>query len=376
MRRRDEVTDFTAADRQYMAHALRLAKRGLFSTGPNPRVGCVIVRNGQLVGEGWHRRAGEPHAEINALAAAGQAARGAILYVTLEPCCHHGRTPPCTTALLSAGITRVIAACKDPNPRVAGQGLEQLTAAGITTRHGLMAEQAQTLNPGFFKRMRTGLPYVRCKLAMSLDGRTAMASGESRWITAAAARGDVHRLRARSDGLLTGHGTVLADDPQLTARDVDTSWDLVQPCRLVLDSRLRIPKQARMLQEPGKVAVLYAHHDRRRAQDLTAAGAELWPIEPDSDGRVELRQALTAIGNAEINELLVEAGPTLSGALLQADLIDELVVYIAPHLMGDEARPLLRLPGLVRMAERIPITITDMRALGPDLRLTARLEKG
>ncbi|MCO6441525.1 MAG: bifunctional diaminohydroxyphosphoribosylaminopyrimidine deaminase/5-amino-6-(5-phosphoribosylamino)uracil reductase RibD [Nitrococcus mobilis] len=359
-----------------MAHALQLAERGLFSTGSNPRVGCVIVRDGRLVGAGWHRQAGEPHAEINALAAAGQAARGATLYVTLEPCCHHGRTPPCTAALLSAGITRVVAACKDPNPRVAGQGLEQLAAAGITTHHGLMAEQAQTLNSGFFKRMHTGLPYVRCKLAMSLDGRTAMASGESRWITAAAARSDVHRLRARSDGLLTGRGTVLIDDPQLTARDVDTPWDLVQPCRLVLDSRLRLPKQARMLQEPGKVAVLYAHYDRRRAQDLTAAGAELWPIEPDSGGRVELHQALTAIGNAGINELLVEAGPTLSGALLQAGLLDELVVYIAPHLMGHEARPLLRLPGLARMAERIPITITDMRALGPDLRLTARLEKG
>lgn len=370
------MTEFTAVDQQYMARALRLAERGLFSTGPNPRVGCVVVRDGQLVGEGWHRRAGEPHAEVNALAAAGQAARGATVYVTLEPCCHHGRTPPCTEALLNAGIKRVVAACKDPNPRVAGQGLEQLAGAGIATSLGLMAVQAQALNPGFFKRMRTGLPYVRCKLAMSLDGRTAMASGESRWITAATARRDVHRLRARSDGILTGSGTLLADDPQLTVRDVDTPWDLVQPCRFVLDSRLRMPVSARILQAPGRVVVLYSQHDPQRAQDLIAAGAELWPIEPDSAGRVEPRQALAAIGAAGINELLVEAGPTLSGVLLQTGLLDELVVYLAPHLMGHEARPLLLLPGLADLADRIPVTITDMRAVGPDLRLTARLEKG
>ncbi|MDN5849954.1 MAG: bifunctional diaminohydroxyphosphoribosylaminopyrimidine deaminase/5-amino-6-(5-phosphoribosylamino)uracil reductase RibD [Nitrococcus sp.] len=358
-----------------MARALRLAERGLFSTAPNPRVGCVIARNGQVVGEGWHRRAGEAHAEVNALAAAGAAARGATAYVTLEPCCHQGRTPPCTDALLSAGIKRVIAACKDPNPRIAGQGLDQLARAGVATRHGLLAAQAQALNPGFFKRMRTGLPYVRCKLAMSLDGRTAMASGESRWITAAPARRDVHRLRARSDGILTGSGSILADDPQLTVREVNTPWDLVQPCRFVLDSRLRMPSRARILQEPGRVVVLYSQHDRQRAENLTAAGAELWPIEPDPSGRVEPKEALAAIGQAEVNELLIEAGPSLSGVLLQSGFVDELVIYIAPHLMGHEARPLLLLPGLVGLAERIPVTITDMRCVGPDLRLTARLEK-
>ncbi|MDN5869866.1 MAG: bifunctional diaminohydroxyphosphoribosylaminopyrimidine deaminase/5-amino-6-(5-phosphoribosylamino)uracil reductase RibD [Nitrococcus sp.] len=360
-----------------MARALRLAKRGLFSTAPNPRVGCVIVRNGQLVGEGWHRRAGEAHAEVNALAAAaaGEAARGATAYVTLEPCCHHGRTPPCTEALLGAGIKRVVAACKDPNPRIAGQGLAQLADYGITTGHGLMAAQAQGLNPGFFKRMRSGLPYVRCKLAMSLDGRTAMASGESRWITATPARRDVHRLRARSDGILTGSGSIMADDPQLNAREVNTPWDLVQPCRFVLDSRLRMPSHARILQEPGRVVVLYSQHDRQRAENLTAAGAELWPIAPDPSGRVEPKKALAAIGEAGVNELLIEAGPSLSGVLLQAGLVDELVIYIAPHLMGHEARPLLLLSGLVGLAERIPVTITDMRCVGPDLRLTARLEK-
>ena len=369
------MTEFTAVDHQYMARALRLAERGRFATDPNPRVGCVIVHDGRRVGEGRHRRAGEPHAEVNALTAAGQAARGATLYVTLEPCCHHGRTPPCTEALLNAGIKRVIAACQDPNPQVSGQGLEQLAAAGIATDQGLMAAQAQALNPGFFKRMRTGLPYVRCKLAMSLDGRTATASGASRWITAATARRDVHRLRARSGGILTGSGTILADDPQLTVRDGETPGDGMQPRRFVLDSRLRLPAHARMLQEPGRVVVLYSQHDRQRAQNLLAAGAELWPIEPDCAGRVEPRQALAAIGAAGVNELLVEAGPTLSGALLQAGLIDELVVYVAPHLMGHEGRPLLRLPGLVGLADRIPLTITDMRAVGPDLRLTARLEK-
>lgn len=369
------MTEFTAVDHRYMARALRLAERGLFATDPNPRVGCVIVRDGRLVGEGWHHRAGEPHAEVNALTAAGQAARGATLYVTLEPCCHHGRTPPCTEALLNAGIKRVIAACKDPNPRVSGQGLEQLAAAGIATDQGLMAAQAQGLNPGFFKRMRTGLPYVRCKLAMSLDGRTATASGESRWITAATARRDVHRLRARSGGILTGRGTILADDPQLTVRDGDIPGDRVQPRRFVLDSRLRMPDHARILQETGSVVVLYSQHHQQRAQNLLAAGAGLCPIEPDAAGRVAPRQALAAIGEAGVNELLVEAGPTLSGALLQAGLIDELVVYIAPHLMGHEGRSLLLLPGLIGLADRIPVTITDIRAVGPDLRLTARLGK-
>lgn len=368
------MTEFTAIDQQYMARALRVAERGVCSTDPNPRVGCVIVRDDQLVGEGWHRRAGEPHAEVNALAEAGCRAHGATLYVTLEPCAHHGRTPPCTEALLSAGIKRVIAACKDPNPRVAGQGLEQLASAGIATCHGLMAAQAQALNPGFFKRLRTGRPYVRCKLAMSLDGRTAMASGESRWITGAAARRDVHRLRARSGGVLTGSGTIMADDPQLTVRDVDTPCEPMQPWRLVLDSRLRMSSHARILKESGRIVVLYAQHDRQRAERLTAAGAELWPVEPDSAGRVELRQALAAIGQSGVNELLVEAGPTLNGALLQSGVIDELVVYIAPHLMGHEARPLLLLPGLVGLADRIPVTITDVRSVGPDLRLTACLE--
>ena len=367
------MTDFTAVDQQHMARALCLAERGLFSTSPNPRVGCVIVREGQVVGEGWHRRAGEAHAEVNALAVASEAARGATAYVTLEPCCHYGRTPPCTEALLQAGIKRVIVASQDPNPRVAGQGLAQLAAAGALTQHGLMAEQAEALNPGFFKRMRTGLPYVRCKLAMSLDGRTAMASGESRWITATTARGDVHRLRARSDGILTGRGTIVADDPQLTAREVNGAWDMVQPRRFVLDSQLRIPAQARVLQGPDKVVLLYTCSGRRGSEEL--AGAELWPIAADSSGRVDPHQALAAIGEAQINEVLVEAGPTLSGVLLQRELIDELVVYIAPHFMGHEAQPLLLLPGLVRLADRIPVKITDLRAVGSDLRLTARLEK-
>lgn len=369
------VTDFTAHDHDYMARALRLAERGLYSTDPNPRVGCVIVRDGRVVAEGWHRRAGEPHAESHALAQAGDLAHGATVYVTLEPCCHHGRTPPCTEALMAAGVERVVAATVDPNPRVAGQGLERLAAAGIVSHHGLMAAQTQALNPGFFKRMRTGLPYIRCKLAMSLDGRTAMASGESRWITSSAARRDVHRLRARSGGILSASATILADNPRMTARDVEAPWGLIQPHRFVLDSGLRMPSHARILQEPGRTVVLHNQRHPQREQELIAAGAELWPSKPDAAGRVDLYRALAAIGQEGINELLVEAGPTLSGILLQRGLVDELVVYIAPHLMGHEGRPLLLLPGLVGMTDRVILSITEVRTVGSDLRLTATLEK-
>ena len=353
-----------AGDLRWMAHALRLARRGLYTTDPNPRVGCVLVRDDVLVGEGWHQRAGEPHAEIHALRAAGARARGATAYVTLEPCCHQGRTPPCSRALIEAGVARVVAAMEDPNPRVAGQGLAQLQAAGIETAVGVLADAAGALNPGFVQRMRRGRPWVRCKLAMSLDGRTAMASGESQWITGAAARADVHRLRARSSAMLTGIGTVLADDPSLTAR-LPAAEAVLQPLRVVLDPALRMPPSARMLALPGGTLVLTrdAGSDRARAEVAAV---------PAGPGGLDLAAVLELLGHREINEVMVEAGATLAGALLGQGLVDELVLYLAPHVMGDGARGLFHLPGLAAMRDRIELEITDLRAVGRDWRITAR----
>ncbi len=368
--------NFTAADHEWMARALRQARRGLYTTDPNPRVGCVLVRDGEVVGEGWHRKAGEPHAERIALAAAGDRARGAAAYVTLEPCSHHGRTPPCADALVEAGVTRVVAAMEDPNPLVAGRGLARLREAGIETRMGLMADQAEALNPGFVKRMRHGLPWVRCKLAMSLDGRTAMASGESVWITGEAARRDVQFLRARSSAILTGIGTVLADDPSLNVRlgadelpGVESPAYLRQPVRVVLDSALRIPESARLLSLPGETWIFHAHGDAAKAERLAhRQGVSLIELAAGLD----LPEVLRELALREINEVLIEAGPTLAGAALTAGVIDELVFYMAPHLMGHQARGLFHLPGLDRMDQRRPLTITDLRAVGRDWRITAR----
>ena len=359
--------DVSRDDHRHMARALRLAERGLYTTDPNPRVGCVLVNVGEVVGEGWHRRAGEAHAEINALAMAGERASGATAYITLEPCCHHGRTPPCSEALIKAGVTRVVAAMQDPNPQVAGQGLAQLQKAGIETLGGVLQIQAEALNPGFIKRMKTGRPFVRGKLAMSLDGRTAMASGESQWITGEDARRDVQRLRARSSAIVTGIGTVLADDPSLTAR-VDA--DVGQPLRVILDSRLQMPVSARMLALPGRTLVLTANDDAQKAAALRDAGAEV-AVLAENQGRVDLSAALDLLAKRDINEVLVEAGATLCGAFLQAGLFDELVVYMAPVLLGHQARDLLMLPGLENMRDRIQLEITDMRAVGQDWRITA-----
>ena len=355
-----------------MARALRLATRGLYTTDPNPRVGCVLVHAGQVVGEGWHVQAGAGHAEINALAQAGERARGSTAYVTLEPCCHHGRTPPCTDALIAAGVSRVVIGMQDPNPQVAGQGVQALQAAGIDVTTGVLAEQVATLNPGFIRRMQSGRPWVRCKLAMSLDGRTAMASGESRWITGEAARLDVHRLRARASAILTGIDTVLADDPSLTSRlDGD---EVRQPLRVVLDSRLRLSPQARLLSLPGDTLVLTTSKDVGRHEALINAGAEVVRL-PKEGKRLDLKRVLGLLGERELNEVHVEAGPTLSGALLQAGLVDELVIYVAPHLMGDDARGLFSLPGLAAMEHRIELNITDMRAVGEDWRITATVKQ-
>ncbi|HEX5515923.1 MAG TPA: bifunctional diaminohydroxyphosphoribosylaminopyrimidine deaminase/5-amino-6-(5-phosphoribosylamino)uracil reductase RibD [Gammaproteobacteria bacterium] len=365
---------FSADDHRFMARALQLAERGLWTTRPNPRVGCVIVRDGAVVGEGAHLRAGEGHAEVLALAAAGAAAQGATAYVTLEPCSHHGRTPPCAEALVAAGVTRVVAAMQDPNPRVAGQGLARLQAAGIATATGLLAAEAEALNKGFVRRMRDGRPYVRCKLAASLDGRTALASGESKWITSAAARRDVHRLRAGSDAIITGSGTVRADDPALTVRDVALPelWP-GQPLRVVLDSNLTTPPDAAIVRGEGKTLILHAAEAPARAAALLQAGARVERI-PAAAAGLDLQAVLARLAALEINEVLVEAGPTLAGGFVQAGLVDELVVYLAPHLMGHEGSPLLQLAGIATMDARLPLRIMDVRMVGEDLRVCARPE--
>lgn len=361
-------------DRLYMARALQLAARGMDTTRPNPRVGCVIVRDGEIVGEGWHQQAGGPHAEIHALYAAGDKSRGATAYVTLEPCCHHGRTPPCSQALIDAGIARVVVAMQDPNPQVAGQGLTQLAAAGIDTQSGLLEAEAEALNPGFISRMRRGRPWVRSKLAMSLDGRTAMASGESKWITGESARADVQRWRARSCAILTGAGTVLADDPSLTVREAGFP-DNLQPLRVILDPYLSTPPSARMLGLPGHTLILTSSDEEAETaalmKGLVNAGAEVIRLECRGDA-LDLPAVLDFLGGRQINEVLLETGATLSGAMLEQGLIDEMLIYLAPHLMGDSARGLFHLPGLGEMSQRIQLDIIELRAVGQDWRITAK----
>lgn len=359
---------FTAQDHEYMARAIQLAKRGLYTTDPNPRVGCVIVNEGKIVGEGWHEKAGEAHAEINALKAAGDQARGATAYVTLEPCCHHGKTPPCSDALIAAGINRVIAAMQDPHDKVAGKGLQQLKNAGIDTQVGLMQAQAEALNPGFIKRMRTGKPYVRVKLAMSVDGRTAMASGQSKWITSDAARADVQHWRARSSAIMTGVGTVLADDPSMTAR---VNGEELATTRVVIDSNLSMSESAKMLSLPGHTIIMTTCDEDDEISRLQGAGAEVIDV-PAKHGSVDLGAVLDELGKEGYNEILLETGATLSGAMLQAGLIDEMIIYMAPCLMGSEARPLFSLAGIESMDQKINLDISDIRVLGKDIRLLAK----
>ncbi|MDG4554940.1 MAG: bifunctional diaminohydroxyphosphoribosylaminopyrimidine deaminase/5-amino-6-(5-phosphoribosylamino)uracil reductase RibD [Candidatus Competibacter sp.] len=359
----------SADDYRYMARALTLARRGLYGTDPNPRVGCVLVQDNAVVGEGWHERAGEAHAEIIALEAAGDRARGATAYVTLEPCCHHGRTPPCTDALLQAGIARMVAAMPDPNPQVAGKGLKQLRDAGVSVDCGLLEAEARALNPGFIQRMTQDRPFVRVKLAMSLDGRTALVSGESQWLTGEAARQDVQRLRARASAILTGIGTLLADDPSLNVRLPDAAR---QPPRVILDTGLRTPPTARTLRLPGSVLIFTAVADTALQVPLRAAGAEV-VVTPHAEQGLNLHAVMAELARRECNELHVECGPTLAGALLQARLVDELVVYMAPLLLGDKARGLFELPTLTRMRDRWELEIVEMQAVGWDWRLTLRL---
>ncbi len=359
--------DMPEDDIRYMAQAIRLARRGLNTTSPNPRVGCVIVSNGVVVAEAWHGRAGQPHAEALALAEAGESLKGATAYVTLEPCSHHGRTPPCAAALVSAGVTRVVAATEDPNPLVSGRGFALLREAGIEVRSGVLAAEATALNAGFFSRMQRGRPRVICKLAMSLDGRTAMASGDSKWITAEAAREDVQRLRAQSCAIISGIGTVLADDPRLDVRAFGA--EARQPLRVIVDSTLRTPPDARLLAPPGKALLVYAQCDSLAAEKLAASDAELLRL-PDGQGRVALPALLEALAERGCNEVLLEAGAALSGAFAQAALIDEYRIYMAPVLLGSSARPLLELP-FERMSERLQLHITAIDAVGEDWRISA-----
>jgi diaminohydroxyphosphoribosylaminopyrimidine deaminase/5-amino-6-(5-phosphoribosylamino)uracil reductase len=360
-------------DAFYMARAINLAKRGRYTTDPNPCVGCVLVKDDAVIGEGWHVEAGLGHAEIAALknlqdanGLPGAESKGATAYVTLEPCSHQGRTPPCCDALIKAGISRVVAAMQDPNPLVSGRGLEKLKAAGIEVSCGVLQDDALALNRGFIKRMTENRPFVRSKLAMSLDGRTAMASGESKWITSAEARADVHRLRAESSAILTGINTVLADDPALNAR-VDKP--VLQPVRVVLDTHLNMPVTAKMATLPGRSLILTCAEDQQKQQRLQQSGFEVYQL-PGNNGRLDLQAVMDFLSRQQINELLVEAGSVLNGALLAEGLVDEYVIYMAPCILGDQGRGLFKLPGLQQMADKKQLTLRDVRQVGSDLKLT------
>lgn len=360
---------YSQVDYQFMSRAIKLAARGLYTTDPNPRVGCVIVRDGDIIGEAWHVRAGEAHAEVNAIKQAGNNTENATAYISLEPCSHTGRTPPCTDALLAAKISRVVAAMQDPNPRVAGSGVQQLREAGLQVEVGLLEAEARALNPGYIKRMSTGRPLVRNKLAMSLDGRTAMDDGESKWITSEAARLDVQRLRARSSAIVTGVGTVLADDPSMTVRLEGAER---QPLRVIIDTNLSTPLNAKILKGPGKTLIVTCSDDQAMTNQLISAGAEVKQLPSHGEGgSVDLQAVLDLLADMHINEVLLETGATLSGAMLEAELIDELVIYMAPVIMGNEARGLYRLPHLQSMQDKIQLEITDTRVIGSDLRITA-----
>ncbi len=364
----------------WMARALELARRGLYTTDPNPRVGCVLVKDQRLVGEGFHERAGEPHAEVHALRQAGEAARGATAYVTLEPCSHQGRTGPCVVALVAAGVARVVVAMADPNPAVAGRGLALLREAGIEVEVGVLEEQARELNPGFIMRMDHGRSFVRLKMAMSLDGRTAMRSGESQWITGPQALREVQRLRARSSAVLTGVESIIFDNSRLTVRPEQAELDGVelipgrQPLRVVVDTHLRLPEAAACLTEPGRtlVATIEDHDSERRAR-LEGAGAEVVALPADGNGRVDLHALLRHLADVEqANEVLLETGATLAGAMLDAGLVDEMQLFVAPTLLGGDARPLFQLAGIETMAQQRGLEILDIRAVGNDWRIIAR----
>ncbi len=369
--------NFDTQDYCYMAEALKLAEKGRYSTHPNPRVGCLIVNDNAVVGRGWHKQAGGPHAEIEALNEAGDQANGATCYVTLEPCCHYGRTGPCVKALIEMGIKRVVIAMEDPNPQVFGEGIAQLTSAGVQVQVGLMREQSQNLNKGFISRMQRKRPYVRCKLAMSIDGRTAMASGESQWITGPEARADVQRLRGQSDAIITGCGTVLTDEPSMQVRwqELEAAGDLElplekhdQPMRVVFDSQLKVSPRAKIFSPPGVTLVVTSEtsSDRYIAYENRGISVEAFPAKKG----VDIQGVLTYLSQRQINEVLLEAGSTLSGAFLQAQMVDEVVIYMASTLMGSSAKPLFELP-IDTMGKAVSLEIQEITAVGQDWRISA-----
>ncbi len=361
---------FTPADREFMARALGLAERGLFTTTPNPRVGCVMVRDGEVVGEGFHERAGEPHAEARALAAAGRRAAGATVYVTLEPCSHHGRTPPCADALIAARVRRVVAAMRDPNPKVAGEGFARLRSAGVEVASGLLEDEARELNVGFVSRLARARPWIRLKVAATLDGRTAAANRQSQWITGEASRRDGHRWRARACAVLTGIGTVKDDDPRLTVREVATTR---QPLKVLVDSRLELPLDARIL-EGGNLLVAAGVADRGRIAALRAKGAEVVVL-PNAAGKVELAELMRELARRELNEIHVEAGVKLNGSLVAAGVVDELLIYLAPGLLGDGGSGMFNLPSIQRLDQRLDLRLLDVERLGDDVRIRARFAR-
>jgi diaminohydroxyphosphoribosylaminopyrimidine deaminase/5-amino-6-(5-phosphoribosylamino)uracil reductase len=365
------MSEFSAEDNRHMAEALRLAELGLYTTDPNPRVGAVVVKDGKVVGRGFHKLAGEAHAEVLALQEAGAAAKGATLYVTLEPCAHEGKTPPCADAVVKSGVARVVAAMTDPNPLVSGKGFEKLKAAGIRAEEGLMAPQAKALNPGFISRMTRGRPWVRTKLAASMDGRTALANGESKWISCDASREDVHRWRARSSAVLTGIGTLLADDPTFTVR-LPGKWR--QPMKVIVDTNLSTPANAKVFAlNPDLVYIATGVDDPEEHEPLNAIGANV-QVFPERRGFMDLKSILETLAELECNEVLMEAGAGMNGALLEAGLVDELILYMCPSLLGDKARGMFSLPGISSMDERRGLEIVDARMFDKDLRLILRPE--
>ncbi len=358
---------FSENDHRFMSQALQLAERGLYTTMPNPRVGCVIVRDGAVIGGGWTQPAGQDHAEIQAIKHCASDPRGATAYVTLEPCSHFGRTPPCADALLKAGLSRVVVAMQDPNPKVAGRGVQRLEAHGVEVASGLMEAEARRLNPGFISRMTRGRPWVTLKIAASLDGRTALSNGVSQWITGEGARSDVQRHRARSCVILTGVGTVLADDPQMTVRELDTGR---QPLRVVVDSHLRISPEARVLLG-GNTLIACLSGQEDKAAILRNMGVAVLEL-PAFNGKICLASLMRALAEREINEVLVEAGATLNGSLLQRELADELLLYYAPMLLGNDARGMFALPPLTDMGQRVGLDILSLDRVGQDIRIRAR----
>jgi diaminohydroxyphosphoribosylaminopyrimidine deaminase/5-amino-6-(5-phosphoribosylamino)uracil reductase len=363
---RPATPGFSALDHLHMAQALRLAERGAYTARPNPMVGCVLAHGERVVGEGWHVRAGGPHAEVHALQAAGDDARGATAYVTLEPCAHTGRTGPCAEALVAAGVARVVAAMRDPFPQVDGAGFDRLRAAGIAVESGLMEAQARALNRGFLSRIERGRPWVRIKLATSLDGRTALASGESKWISGEDSRRDVQHWRARAGAIVTGAGTVLADDPSLTVR-LEDGIDFEPPLRVVLDPGLATIARGRVRE--GNAPTLYVHApDVKRPRRFEAQMASA----PMQGGRFDLAAVLALLAARQVNDVLVEAGATLAGAFLAAGLADELVLYVAPVLLGAQARPLFDGLDVGTMTQRLQLEPVELRHIGQDLRLTLR----